>query len=81
MKNRKNKWYNLGQGCGLVYILCHALAVCIGIILILIGQSIAVAVGTGIMATGICGFVTIGLTIYCDNLFEKKCSNRFSHKV
>lgn len=48
---KKGKYHNLINVRSLIYILCNSLAVCVGIVIICIGGTIAVAVGTGIMAT------------------------------
>lgn len=101
MKNRKHKLFGISQSRAVVYLLCHALILCIGISLMTISSlnrvvtnsnptnaneeygentdstdytidSLLFSVGTGMMATGICGLFTFGWVIYSDNEEEKR---------
>lgn len=98
MKKRQSKLFGLSQGRAVIYFLCHALIICIGISMIVFVshpneesrtpsesiesgsisensdtmQTLLIAIGTGMMATGICGIVTFGWVVYSDNEEEKR---------
>lgn len=103
MKKNRSWLFGINQGRAVVYFLCHALIICIGITVIIYSsagynrtdnlseneqgssdqsnneqntsstrQALLIAVGTGMMATGICGLFTFGWVIYSDNEEEKR---------
>ena len=80
MKKKKSKIWGISQIRATVYVLCNALILFTGIILMMIGgdnpngfiHAALIAVGTSMIATAICGYVTFSWVIYSDNEEEKR---------
>lgn len=96
MKRKNHRLFGISQSRAVIYLLCHALVLCMGVSIMMFSlqihintendcsdnennvtddytiKSLLFSIGTGMLATGICGLFTFGWVIYSDNEEEKR---------